>query len=159
MTPQRTTETLTCYRIGDPDGRYPIFDAEGSRLFPGRWNTQASPVIYTSEHYSTAMLEKLIRFGSIMPANQHYIRITIPRGVSYDMFLPEAHPGWDGRDTSLCRKVGEEWFEAARSALLIVPSIPARVERNVLINARHPDARDIRHDLPQPIWWDERLFQ
>lgn len=158
MKPQLTTETLTCYRIGDPDGEHPIFDAEDSRLYPGRWNTPTSPVIYTSEHYSTAMLEKLVRFGSIMPANQHFIRITIPRGTSYEMFLPEAHPGWDGRDQSVCKAVGEEWYQAARSALLIVPSIPARIERNILINARHLEAAAIRHDLPQPVWWDDRLF-
>ena len=158
MKPQRTTETLTCYRIGDPEGEYPIYDAEGSRLFPGRWNTPSSPIIYTSEHYSTAMLEKLVRFGSIMPANQHFIRITVPRGMSYEMFVPEAHPGWDGRDQSICKAVGEEWCQAGRSALLIVPSILAKVERNILINPRHSDAADVRHDLPQPIWWDERLF-
>lgn len=159
MKPQRTTETLTCYRIGDPEGEYPIFDAEGSRLYPGRWNTPTSPIIYTSEHYSTAMLEKLVRFGSIMPANQHFIRITIPRGTTYEMFSAEAHPGWDGSDQSICKAVGEEWVSAARSALLLVPSIPARVERNILINPRHADAAELRHDLPQPIWWDERLFR
>ena len=49
----RTDRVLTCYRIGDPDGEYPIFDTEGARLFPGRWNTPASPMLYTSEHYST----------------------------------------------------------------------------------------------------------
>ena len=38
-------------------GAYPIYDTEGARLFPGRWNTETSPIIYASEHYSTAMLE------------------------------------------------------------------------------------------------------
>src|SRR3546814_2955870 len=55
---QITDRVLTCYRIGDPDGAHPIYDSEGARLYPGRWNTAASPIIYTSEHYSTAMLEK-----------------------------------------------------------------------------------------------------
>jgi tripartite-type tricarboxylate transporter receptor subunit TctC len=41
------------YRIGDPDGAYPIFDATASRLYPGRWNTSASPMIYASEHGGT----------------------------------------------------------------------------------------------------------
>jgi len=35
---QALDRTLTAYRIGDPAGAYPIFDATGSRLFPGRWN-------------------------------------------------------------------------------------------------------------------------
>jgi hypothetical protein len=31
----------------------------GSKLYPGRWNDNATPVIYASRRYSTAMLEKL----------------------------------------------------------------------------------------------------
>ena len=60
------------------------------------------------------------------------------------------------------RLTGSAWglrARAARSALLIVPSLPARIERNILINPAHPEAAAIRHDLPQPVWWDERLFQ
>ena len=57
MSVQKSDRVLKCYRIGDPDGTFPIYDAEGARLYPGRWNTHTSPVIYTSEHYSTAVLE------------------------------------------------------------------------------------------------------
>lgn len=158
MKPQKTTRVLTCYRIGDPDGTYPIYDVEGARLNPGRWNTPASPCIYTAEHYSTAMLEKLVHTGNIMPANQHYIRITIPNATSYETFQSEAHSGWDGRDESICKGVGEEWYLAGRSAVLVVPSLPARVERNFLINPQHPDAGAITHELPVPVWWDARLY-
>ncbi len=153
-----TDRVLTCFRIGDPDGAYPIYDSEGARLYPGRWNTPASPVIYTSEHYSTAMLEKLVHANSVLPPNQHYIRITIPNGTRYEVFRPPAHPGWDGKDEGLCKAFGTAWYEAQRSAVLLVPSIPARLERNILINPHHPDATRITWDLPEPIWWDERLY-
>ena len=56
MTAQSLDRGLVAYRIGDPEGAYPIFDAAGSKLYPGRWNTPASPMIYACEHYSTAML-------------------------------------------------------------------------------------------------------
>jgi RES domain-containing protein len=154
----RTDRVLTCYRIGDPDGEYAIFDTEGARLFPGRWNTSASPMLYTSEHYSTALVEKLVHSNGVLPPNQHYVRITIPNGTTFETFQPERHPGWDGRSESLCKDVGERWYLSGRSALMIVPSIPARVDRNFLINLQHPDARAITADLPLPVWWDERLF-
>ncbi len=48
VTAQKLDRVLKAYRIGDPNGVYPIFDAAGSRLFPGRWNTPASPMIYAS---------------------------------------------------------------------------------------------------------------
>jgi RES domain-containing protein len=154
----RTDRVLTCYRIGDPDGLHPIFDSEGARLFPGRWNTPDSPMLYTSEYYSTAMLEKLVHSSGVLPPNQHYVRITIPNGASVETFQPARHPGWDGRSETICKAVGEDWYENARSAILIVPSIPARLDRNILINLDHPDARDITHEIPVPVWWDERLF-
>ena len=94
----------------------------------------------------------------VMPANQHFIEITIPNGVSYEIFQTAAHPGWDSRNETICKTFGQEWYEEKRSALLIVPSIPARLERNFLINTSHPDARGITHTLPEPVWWDERLY-
>lgn len=154
----RSDRVLTAFRIGDPEGAHPIYDSEGARLYPGRWNTPASPVLYTSEHYSTAMLEKLVHANAVLPPNQHYIRITIPGGTSYEVFQGAAHPGWDGKDESICKAYGAAWFAQRRTALLLVPSIPARLERNILINLQHPDAGAITYDLPEPVWWDERLY-
>jgi RES domain-containing protein len=158
VTVQKTDRVLTCFRIGDPAGAYPIYDTEGARLFPGRWNTEVSPILYTSEHYSTAMLEKLVHANSVLPPNQHYIRITIPNGVSYEVFQPAQHPGWDAKNEGICKTFGETWYRELRSALLLVPSIPARLERNFLINPLHADAVTITHELPEPVWWDERLY-
>jgi RES domain-containing protein len=158
MSAQKTDRVLRCYRIGDPNGAFPIYDAEGARPYPGRWNTPASPVIYTSEHYSTALLEKLVQANLVMPANQHFIEITIPNGVSYEMFRTAAHPGWDARAETICKTFAQSWYDDRRSALLIVPSIPARLERNILINPVHPDSRAITTTLPEPVWWDERLY-
>lgn len=158
MTGQITDRVLVCYRIGDPDGAHPIYDSEGARLYPGRWNTATSPLIYTSEHYSTAMLEKLVHSSSVLPPNQHYIRITIPDRTSYEVFQPARHPGWDGQSEEVCKLFGETWCRERRTALLLVPSIPARLESNILINPFHPDATGIVHDLAQPVWWDRRLY-
>jgi RES domain-containing protein len=149
---QKTDRVLTCFRIGDPKGAHPIYDSQGARLYPGRWNTPSSPLIYTSEYYSTAMLEKLVHASSIIPKGQHYIRITIPNGTSYEIFDTAKHSGWDGKRETICKRFG------VASAILIVPSIPARLDRNILINPAHPDAADISHELPAPIWWDARLY-
>lgn len=158
MSSQKTDRVLICYRIGDPGGAFAIYDAEGARLYPGRWNTHASPIIYTSEHYSTAMLEKLVHANLVMPANQHVIEITIPNGTSYEVFQMAAHPGWDSRNEDICKAFGQDWYDQKRSALLFVPSLPARPERNILVNPLHPDAKHITHTMAEPVWWDERLY-
>src|SRR5437763_15007384 len=48
---------------------------------------------------------------------------------------------------------------AGRSAVLLVPSYVALIERNVIINPAHPDAAAIQTSLPEPAWRDERLFR
>lgn len=157
MTAQRLDRVLKCYRIGDPDGAYPIFDAGGSTVWPGRWNTPSSPMIYASEHYSTAMLEKLAHGSGHLPPNQHFIEITLPNGLSYEVVTPARVPGWDTASPEP-RRFGEAWQLEKRSAILIVPSIVARIENNVLINPEHPQFKKISHGLHQPVWWDRRLY-
>lgn len=157
--PQRLDHTLVCYRIGDPNGEFPIYDARGSTITPGRWNDGDAPVIYAGEHYSTAMLEKLARGGGHLPPNQHFISITLPRGMSYEVVTRDRLPGWDALPPRVSRAFGTRWMSEARSAILLVPSYVARIERNVVINPTHPDAAGIEASLPEPVWWDERLFQ
>ena len=158
MTAQSLDRVLTAFRIGDPDGIYPIFDARGSKLSPGRWNTALSPMIYASKHYSTAMLEKLVRGSGSLPPNQHFIEITIPNGLSYVMVEPAHLPGWDDPAGTVSKRFGETWQQSKRSVLLIVPSVVARMEQNFLLNSDHPEFTSIRHSLHRPVWWDERLF-
>jgi RES domain-containing protein len=158
VTAQRLDRILTCYRIGDPDGAYPIFDATGSRLYPGRWNTPASPMIYASEHYSTAMLEKLVHGSGQLPPNQHFIEITVPNGVGYEMLDTAALPDWYLEGAIASRAYGEAWQQESRSLLLIVPSVVARIEKNILVNPEHPEFAKIETGLHHPVWWDQRLF-
>jgi RES domain-containing protein len=149
---------LRAYRIGDPEGDYPIFDATGSRLYPGRWNTPSSPMIYCAANYSTALLEKLAHGSGALPPNQHYIEITIPNGIAYEIFDPHSLPGWDSPDPLPAQAFGERWHHERRSLLLIVPSVVARIEENYLLNPTHPDFPKVTHSLHKPVWWDARLF-
>lgn len=149
---------LKCYRIGDPDGAYPIFDATGSKSYPGRWNTSACPMIYASEHYSTAMLEKLVHGSGRLPPNQHYIEITIPNGVTYEVLNAAALPDWYLETGAASKPFGDAWRKSKRSLILIVPSVVARIESNILINPEHSEFPRIATSLQQPVWWDKRLF-
>ncbi len=158
MTAQRLDRILRAYRIGDPKGAHPIFDATGSKLYPGRWNTATSPVIYASEHYSTAMLEKLVHGSGSLPPNQHFIEITIPNGIAYEMVGPAQLPNWADPAGAISQAFGAAWQKSKRSLLLIVPSIVARMEHNFLLNPEHPEFPQLTHSLHQPVWWDSRLF-
>ncbi|RCK40563.1 hypothetical protein TH25_24490 [Thalassospira profundimaris] len=158
MTHRVLPEAKIAYRIGDPAGIYPVFSAEGARLFAGRWHDVGQPVIYTSEHYSTAMLEKLVHFNGEIPSGQHFVKITIPAGTSYEVFSPNHHPGWHEENEKIARTFGSAWFREKRSCILMVPSVVAREENNILINTTHPDFDRINTELERPIWWDDRLY-
>lgn len=158
MTAQRLDRTLFAFRVGDPNGAYPIFDATGSTLAPGRWNTPGSPLIYTSEHYSTALLEKLVHGSGHLPPNQHHVQITLAKGMSYEIFSPPALPGWDAMPATVSKAFGERWYKEKRSAILLVPSVVARLDRNILINPAHPEFTTIAVSLHEPVFWDRRLF-
>lgn len=158
MTAQRLDGTLFSFRIGDPNGTYPIFDATGSTIGPGRWNTPGSPLIYSSEHYSTALLEKLVQGSGCLPPNQHHIEVTLPRGLSYEVFSPSSLAGWDSMPATASKEFGAQWCQQRRSAILIVPSVVARLNRNVLINPAHSEFGTITASLHEPVYWDRRLF-
>jgi RES domain-containing protein len=116
-------------------------------------------VLYTSEHYSTALLEKLVHGSGKLPPNQHFIVVTIPNGVSYEMLDPAALPDWHLQSCAASKLYGETWQQEKRSVLLIVPSVVARPEKNFLLNPEHPEFAKITASLHCPVWWDSRLFK
>ena len=158
MKPQASTQTLTAYRIGDPSGDYPIWDATGSTLYPGRWNSRRHAVIYASAHYSTAMLEKLVHLNGIFPDGQHFIAITMPAGILVETVTADHLPDWAWRDMRAARRHGDGWIAARRSAVLRVPSFVARMEWNYVFNPAHGEFARLAVSEPTPVWWDQRLF-
>lgn len=158
MTGQVLDRTLACYRIGDPDGAFPIFSAAGARRYAGRWHTVASPLIYAAEHLSLAMLEALANTRGRMPKNRHWISITLPAGLAYEVLDAAQLPGWDLPEPEPSQDYGARWVEEKRSSILFVPSVVCRTEQNVLINPAHPGFARIAASLHRPVIWDSRLF-
>jgi RES domain-containing protein len=67
-------------------------------------------------------------------------------------------PDWHVEGAEPSRAYGEAWQQGKRSLILIVPSVVARIEKNILINPEHPEFPQIETSLHQPVWWDKRLF-
>ncbi len=155
---RRLRDPLTAYRIGDPEGMFPIWSDGGAKLVAGRWHMAGDPVIYAAEHYSTAMLEKLAHFGGDTPDNQHYIEITLPAGTSYEVFADHQAPGWRAQDSAEAMQFGHAWVTEGRSCILMVPSVVAPIERNIIFNTQHTDFAKVSTGLETPIWWDDRLL-
>ncbi len=104
------------------------------------------------------MLEMLVRWSGVPPANQHFIEILVPAGTSYEVVDVESIPGWHLPGSPAARRFGHDWHAQRRSALLLVPSVVTRMERNVVVNADHPEFPQFQTGPEMPVRWDERLF-
>lgn len=149
---------MRLYRIAD--SRHPIWDGTGAAMVGGRWNSPGRPVIYASLSYACAMLEILVHanIGRI-PPTQAYVVAEVPDSVFIERHDAQLLPaGWDGDDPSVARRFGDQWLREARCAVLVVPSVVARLERNALINPLHADASRLQVGPSQKVIWDQRLF-
>ncbi|MCY3818110.1 MAG: RES domain-containing protein [Gammaproteobacteria bacterium] len=148
------TRPIAAYRIGDPAGRFPVYSGAGAAVYPGRWNAAGQRVIYASEHYSTALVEKLV-YTLRLPPNQHFVQTT---------YLSRFR-GTSGR-TKTCQSAGIPMIPQLLAPLerigsapvALVPSSVAPLERNVLINPAHPEASLLVVGPETPVPWDHRLF-
>lgn len=157
--PRLTGVTASFWRCGDINGAFPLFSGIGAGLYPGRWNMPQSPMIYTSETFSTALLEKLAHLNSILPSGMHGVEVLAPDGLSIEYFDLLAVPNWLA-DQHATKAFGDGWFQQRRSLLLRVPSVPAAaLDCNMLINPNHDDFVRLVTKPPFPVHWDRRLFQ
>lgn len=149
-------EEILAYRIADI--RFPLFDGTGASLLGGRWNSPGMPAIYASRSYACAMVEKMAQLGSgKMPRHQAWIRIH-GKAVSMETLSPSALPGWSLEDQIASRAYGDNWLLAKRSLILIVPSVVAPEDHNIVINPAHPEFKKLTYTEPKPVHWDRRLF-
>jgi RES domain-containing protein len=152
------TKAWRAWRIAD--GRFDPLSPVGASLVGGRWNSPGLGVIYASHSFAGAMLECLAHAGiGRVPRTHVAVAIAIAAAVTVEPHdersLP---PGWDHSDLQVARAFGDAWIRERRTAVLIVPSVVARREGNVLINPQHPDFRKIAAGSPEPVVWDTRLF-
>ena len=104
------------------------------------------------------MLEKLVHFGGELPGNQHFIEITLPAGISYEVVNPDLLAGWSDISGIAALEFGPKGYAEKRSAILVVPPVVARMERNFIFYTGHEDFARIEVGLETPVWWDARLF-
>lgn len=157
-TKQAQPQAWMAWRIAD--GRFDPFSPIGASLVGGRWNSPGHGVIYASRSYAGAMLECLAHAGiGRVPRTQVAIEISVAGVVSTEWHDESSLPvGWDHADLRVARTFGDAWIRARRTAVLVVPSVVARREGNVLLNPQHPDFRMIVAGSPEPVVWDARLF-
>jgi RES domain-containing protein len=135
----------------------------GGERVDGRWHSagRGRRIVYLSEHPALALVEVLANLKGnprLFPEGYQMLRVEVPEGVSSGTVAIESLAANWREDVRVTRTVGDAWVEAGESALLWVPSAVAPESWNVLLNALHPDAREVTVAWARRVAYDKRLF-
>jgi RES domain-containing protein len=129
---------LRAYRIVSP--KYPPFDGSGTWRWGSRWVSPGRLVVHAAETYSLAVLENLVHWQtSALPPNLVCVTVQIPGDVVQSRVERDKIRGWGRADYAATRTLGDAWYAAGQTAVLVVPSLVSPYESNVLFNQRHED--------------------
>jgi len=130
---------------------------EGGLLIEGRWHFRGTPVVYCTDHPSTALLEILVHATrSTVPDYYQLLEIEAPDNI--EAFVPAIPTNWD-HDIDGTRRIGARFIADGISALMSVPSVIMPKACNVLLNPAHADARRIRIVETYRYPFDSRLIK
>lgn len=146
------------FRLYPPHAPGDPLSGEGARLYGGRWNRPGTAIVYTSEHLSLAVLEVLVNnVNREKLRDYHFLELEFDAKL-IDSIKDPLPKGWlDYPAPGASQDTGTHWAEALISAVLAVPSAIVPIERNYILNPRHPDFKRIKVSGPFPFAFDARL--
>jgi RES domain-containing protein len=153
--------SLAVWRIVKSKHAKSAFNGEGARLHGGRWNRPGTPMIYTAESQSLALLELLVHLESAELLS-HYVlaRATLDAGLIAGLDRQLLPRNWRAHPTpARLQQIGDAWAAGASSVALRVPSTLLPDENVVLLNPRHPEFRRVTVGEPQRFRLDPRLVR
>ena len=156
--------TVSLWRVASDTPQWTADDmlGKGAAHKGARWNHPGEHVTYASTSVSLAAWETRAHFarGMSLPWNRYLVRIDAPDNVWAARQVLSRPPavGWDAiPEGRVSRDLGSAWLTAARSALLLVPSVIVDEEDNVLINPAHPDAATLTATKFRRFIYDHRV--
>ena len=128
--------------------------------YAARWNSKGKYVIYTASSRALACLENIVhRSGEGLNDKFKVMLIKIPNDIKIEEIKIESLPkGWSNIENySLTQKIGDEWIESSKTAVLKVPSAIVNMESNYLINPNHKEFNKIKLVGREDFKFDKRL--
>ena len=154
--------TILAWRIVSERRAHAAFTGEGASRYPGRWNMQGTPLIYTAGSLALAVLEIIANTSVKYLRTQRYVAVPIrfDEKVVLRLDLKDLPADWAQAPRSQATQaLGTRWVTAASSAVLAVPSSIIPIEPNFLLNPRHPDFCKISIGKPETFLFDKRLLR
>lgn len=153
------------WRIATDTPAYTADDLSGAgaQVTGGRWNRKGTPMVYAASSRALACLETIVHLNAGgLPLNRYLVEIEIPEHLmqAARRFDSRGHVGWDAiPEGRVSLDAGEAWARDGASAVMLVPSVIAPEELNLLINPKHADAGLIRARKIRKWTYDSRVWR
>lgn len=138
------------------------FDGKGAEKNAGRWNSIGTPVVYTAQSISLAMLETLVHLDDVGMLSHSYTIFEVSFDDSLIQQQDVASLPKDWRISPVpktVQNIGDKWVQTESSPVLAVPSTIVPSEWNYLLNPRHPAFGSIEIGPATSIRFDPRLIK
>jgi RES domain-containing protein len=138
-----------------PDG----LSCEGARRYGGRWNSKGVAVLYCSSSESLAMLELRVHSPHPHPRTRWRFSLEVPEDALASIEAEELPRGWNSLPPGpASKRIGDAWVASNSTLGLLVPSVVASDEQNVVLNPSHPRFPEVRVLTKRRIVLDKRLY-
>jgi RES domain-containing protein len=138
-----------------PDG----LSCEGARRHGGRWNSKGVAVLYCATRESLVMLELRVHSPHPDPRTRSRFVIEVPDDALTSVAVDELPRGWDELPAGpASKRCGDAWVAAKSSLGLLVPSVVASEEKNLMLNPSHPRFQEVRVLSKRQVVLDKRLY-
>ncbi|HRN49081.1 MAG TPA: RES family NAD+ phosphorylase [Niabella sp.] len=132
----------------------------GAVLYPGRWHSKGSRVLYTASSASLAMLESLAHITSVTRLRACMICLDIPDSAPImELTLDDLPNDWHiNPPPDILKKYGDELIVENKFLALKVPSAILFEENNFILNTTNKDFHKIKVIYSRVLAIDERLL-
>jgi RES domain-containing protein len=116
-------------------------------------------VLYCALSESLAMLELRVHSPHPYPRTRWSFTIEVPENALTTVPVEELPRGWDAIPAGpASKRFGDHWVQQRSSLGLLVPSVVASEEKNVMLNPSHPRFQEIRVISKQRVLLGKRLY-
>ncbi len=134
-------------------------DGQGAKLFPGRWNSLDTPMIYCAESIAQCVVEVVVHQEE-SPHDYCAVELDVPDDASVlkpsVAKLPKA---WKDDDYNAATRAVGDAFIGSKYLVMQVPSATVEGAFNYLLNTTHPDMKRVKVVAVKPFTFDKRLFK
>ena len=134
---------------------------KGAEKSGGRWNSQGTALVYTSESRALCTTEIAVHtpLGNL-PFDYQLISIEISDDIQIkELAAGELSGSWNSIPHShSTQEIGDKFVAEGKFLILKVPSVVVPGDYNYLLNPSHPEFYKVKIISIQPFNFDERLF-